>query len=134
MSKEIRKIGGIITQDRKILVVRKYVEGRTEYIIPGGRVEGNETHEETLSRELREELDIDLKSMDYFGTFREMAIFENVPLVMDVYRVQFEGEPRANSEIKEIVWLDRYYEKEGYKLGSVLSQHVIPGLIKQEVI
>lgn len=128
-SKKIHKIGAIIVNDKKILVVRKEVKGHKEYIIPGGRPEGKETHEQTLRRELKEELNIDLQSYSFFGSFTEVAVFENIPIFMDVYFVKYSGIPTPNSEIKDLVWIDKDYESEGIKLGSVLSLHVIPKLV-----
>lgn len=51
--KKIDKVGGIILRGKKLLVVRKRTkDNREEYIIPGGKREGNETDFETLKREL----------------------------------------------------------------------------------
>ena len=50
---------------------------------------------------------------------------------MDVYRVEIEGEPNPNSEIREYVWIDKDYDAQGYTLGTVLSKYVIPRLIEQ---
>ena len=126
---KIHKIGAVIVKEKRILVVRKKVSGRTEYIIPGGRPEEGETHEDTLRRELREELDVNLISYSLFGSFSEIAIFENIPIYMDVYYVDVEGSPVPRSEIKDLVWIERDYAEKGIKLGTVLSRHVIPKLI-----
>ncbi|MEK6952026.1 MAG: NUDIX domain-containing protein [Nanoarchaeota archaeon] len=127
----IYKVGAIILNDKKqLLVVRKKFKDRTEYIIPGGRQEKNETDHETLARELLEELGVKVVSKEFFGKFNELAIFENIPLIMSVYKVEIEGIPRAQSEIKEYVWIDKDYESKGISLGTVLSKHVIPRLVK----
>lgn len=127
----IHKIGAVILNDRKILVVRKYVAGRVEYIIPGGRSEDGETHEDTLRRELREELQLEVESYRLFGSFSETAVFEGIPINMDVYFVETTGVPHCDSEIKELLWIDRDYETQDIKLGTVLGKHVIPMLISQ---
>lgn len=129
-SDTIYKVGAIILNSRKqILVVRKYLKEQLEFIIPGGRQEKNETDEQTLARELQEELGVSITSFEYFGRYEEIAVFEKVPLVMSVYKVNIEGEPSPKREIKEYVWVDRDYESKGYALGTVLSKHVIPKLI-----
>jgi len=130
-AKVIHKIGAIILRNKKLLVVRKKMPGRIEFIIPGGRKEDDETQEQTLARELREELGVQLKSFSYFGSFDEEAIFEKIPLHMDVYYVKVEGYLEPRSEIKEYLWIDRNYKDKGIKLGSVLELHVVPRLIKQ---
>lgn len=61
----------IIFKDNKLLVFfrRKIKEGKeiTYYAIPGGHVEENETYEETVIRELREEMNLDIELLGYLG-------------------------------------------------------------------
>jgi len=130
----IHKIGAIVVENKKILVVRKEVKGHTEYIIPGGRPEGDETHEQTLRRELYEELNINLSSYKRFGSFTETAVFENIPIFMDVYFVTYEGNPTPKSEIKELVWITKDYKQQGVELGSVLGRHIIPKLVAEGIM
>jgi 8-oxo-dGTP diphosphatase len=121
----IHKIGAAILSEGRMLVVRK-VSSDDIFIIPGGKPEGNESHEETLRRELNEELSIGVDSLTYIGSFEDTAEFENRPIRMDVYRVEISGEPRAASEIAELRWIDRDYSKDGVKIGSVLASFVVP--------
>ncbi|MFA6474225.1 MAG: NUDIX domain-containing protein [Patescibacteria group bacterium] len=131
----IQKVGGIITKDKRLLVVRKKTaDNRSEFIIPGGRKEGDESHQETLTRELMEELGVTLRGMRLFGSFDETAVFENIPLHMDVYYAEVEGEPTPHSEIKEYMWIDRAYADHGIVLGSVLAKHVVPKLVAEGVL
>lgn len=61
----------IIFDDEKLLVFfrRKIKDGKevTYYAIPGGHVEGKETYEETVIRELKEEMNLDIKILGYLG-------------------------------------------------------------------
>lgn len=133
--KKIDKIGGIILRGKELLVVKKRTkDNRSEYIIPGGKREGNETDFETLKRELQEEVQVELLSTESFGGFDDIAIFENIPIHIEVYFANIVGEPTCDSEIKELVWIDRNYEKKGIKLGSVLAKFVIPKLIELEMM
>lgn len=133
--KKIDKIGGIILRGKKLLVVKKRTkDNRSEYIIPGGKREGNETDFETLKRELQEEIQVELLSAEPFGGFDDIAIFENIPIHIEVYFANIVGEPTCDSEIKELVWIYRNYEKKGIKLGSVLAKFVIPKLIELEMM
>lgn len=133
--KKIDKVGGIILKEKEILVVKKRTkDNREEYIIPGGKREGNETDFETLRRELKEEIQVDLLKTKSFGGFDDIAIFENIPIHIEVYFADIVGEPICDSEIKELVWIDRNYEEKGIKLGSVLSKFVIPKLVEMELM
>lgn len=129
--KKIDKVGGIILSEGKLLVVRKRTkDNREEYIIPGGKREGDETDFQTLKRELSEEIQIELIDMKPFGGFDDIAIFENIPIHIEVYFAETKGEPKCDSEIKDLVWIDRNYSDKGIKLGSVLGKFVIPKLIE----
>lgn len=132
---KIDKIGGIILRERKLLVVKKKTkDNREEYIIPGGKREGNETDYETLRRELSEEIQVELIKMSPFGGYDDIAIFENIPIHIEVYFADIKKEPKCDSEIKELVWIDRNYRELGIKLGSILSKFVIPKLIEMEMM
>lgn len=129
--KKIDKVGGIILSEKKLLVVRKRTkDNREEYIIPGGKREGNETDFQTLKRELSEEIQVELVDMEPFGGFDDIAVFENIPIHIEVYFAQVVGKPTCDSEIKDIVWIDKDYANYGIKLGSVLGKFVIPKLVE----
>lgn len=130
----IYKIGAIIVKDNRILVVKKNVPGKHEYILPGGKVEKSEEPLEALQRELREELDVELVNAHWFGRFQEVATFENVPLLMDVYIVNINGDPSPHSEIQEYLWIDHTYHQHGILLGNVLKRQIVPELKKRGII
>jgi len=106
--KEIDKIAFIYLKDGKILSTLS--KGKDTYYIPGGKREGNETDEETLIRECKEELDIDIKrdTIKYYGTFEAQAHgkAEGILVKMTCYMAEFEGNLKASSEIQEMKWLD----------------------------
>jgi 8-oxo-dGTP diphosphatase len=126
----MQKIGAVIQDaNRNLLVVKKNVPGRNTYVIPGGRPEGAETQMETLERELEEELGVRVANATFFGTYEERSEFEDVPLIMTVFDVEIEGRPMPQSEIIDLLWIDRRYKERGISIGSVLANHVIPKLI-----
>ena len=106
--KEIEKIAFIYLKNGKILSTLS--KGKDTYYIPGGKREGSETDEETLVRECKEELTIDIlkDTIKYYGTFEAQAHgkAEGVLVKMTCYIADFEGELKPNSEIEEIKWLD----------------------------
>lgn len=61
----------IIIEDDKLLVFfrRKIKDGReiTYYAIPGGHVEKGDSLEETVIRELKEEMNLDIEILEYLG-------------------------------------------------------------------
>ena len=68
MKKTVR---AIIIENNKLLVFfrRKLKDGEyiTYYAIPGGHVEEDETNEETVMRELKEEMNLDIEIVKYLG-------------------------------------------------------------------
>ena len=104
----IDKIAFIYIRDGKILSTLS--KGKDTYYIPGGKREENETDEETLIRECREELTIDIKkeTIKYYGTFEAQAHgkAEGITVKMTCYMAEFDGELKPDSEIQEMIWLD----------------------------
>lgn len=131
MKNAIDKVGGILLSDKRILVVgKKHTSISQEYILPGGKREPGETDAETLKRELKEEISVDITSMDFFGEFEDIAIYENIPIIVKAYIVTTNSKVIPQNEIKNYLWVDRYYNENGIRLGSILSEHIIPELIK----
>lgn len=131
----IDKVGGIVIKDKKVLVVRKKTkENFLEFIIPGGKRESGETDLETLQREMQEEVNLKIIKTEYLGEYRDIAIFENIPIAMKVYLCEVEGEINVQNEIKEFCWIDKNYKAKGIKVGSILEKFVLPQLIKRELI
>ncbi len=106
--KEIDKIAFIYIKDGKILSTLS--KGKDTYYIPGGKREGNETDEQTLIRECKEELTIDIKkeTIKYYGTFEAQAHgkAEGILVRMTCYMAEFDGDLKPDTEIQEMIWLD----------------------------
>jgi len=127
------KIAGIIIRDRKLLMCRKYDE--PHFIMPGGRVKEGESLEETLRRELKEELNVKLKSMKPFKTWEAPHFRDKDKTVkMETYFVEIKGEPRATNEINEIEWIDSHYKDRGLKIASIDEDYLVPELKKMDLI
>lgn len=103
----IDKIAWIYIKDNKILSTLS--KGKDKYYIPGGKREAFENDVETLLREIKEELSVDIltDSIRYYGTFKAQAHGkkEGVIVKMSCYTADFDGELKADSEISKVVWL-----------------------------
>ena len=97
--KEIDKIALIYLKDGKILSTLS--KGKDTYYIPGGKREGMETDKQTLIRECREELTIDIleDTLKYYGTFEAQAHgkAEGVLVKMTCYNAEFNGDIKSKS-------------------------------------
>lgn len=65
MKKSVR---GIVIKDKNILLIKRIKKERTYYVIPGGGLEKNETLEEGVIREVKEELGITVSVGNLIGT------------------------------------------------------------------
>jgi len=105
--KEVDKIALIYLKDGKILSTR--TKGREKFYIPGGKRENGESDEQTLVREIQEELSvmIDDSSISYMGTFKAQSdgAADGVIVKMTCYTAEFIGELAPANEIAEIRWL-----------------------------
>ena len=103
----IDKLAWIEIQNKKILSTLS--KGKQKFYIPGGKREIGETNHQTLIREIKEELDVQLieDSLNYFGTFQAQADghANGIEVKMTCYTGSYIGKLRASSEIESIVWL-----------------------------
>lgn len=103
----------IIINDNKLLVFfrRKIKNGRevTYYAIPGGHVENSETCEETVIRELKEEMNLDIEILGYLGKIlvdNQEEYYYHAKIVGGVLRFGGEELDRCSeSNYYEIRWI-----------------------------
>jgi 8-oxo-dGTP pyrophosphatase MutT (NUDIX family) len=103
----VDKIAFLHIKERKVLVALN--EGSDVWYLPGGHREPGETDAETLIREVREELAVDIISdtVAYFGTYKAQAHGkpEGKMARITCYTASYQGELEANSEIAAIAFL-----------------------------
>ncbi|WP_410664642.1 NUDIX hydrolase [Amycolatopsis sp. lyj-84] len=103
----IDKIAWLHLVDGKVLCARS--RGKSLFYLPGGKREPGETDTETLVREIREELavEIDPSSVEPAGTFEAQADGQAPGVVVrtTAYTAEYTGTLAASSEIDEIAWL-----------------------------
>jgi len=106
--KEVDKIAFIELKNGQILSSRS--KGKEKFYIPGGKREEGETDEQTLIREIKEELSVSIipDSIVYFGTFKAQSdgAKEGVIVKMTCYKAKFIGDLKPASEIEELRWLN----------------------------
>ena len=111
--KIIDKLAWIEIVNKKILSTKSF--GKNKYYIPGGKREYDETDEQALTREIKEELSVELNSdtLKFIGVFQAHAHGhpEDTFVKMTCYSASYTGLLKANSEIEEIIRLS-YSDKD----------------------
>ena len=71
----------VFRKDNRILVFEGYdpSERRTFYRPLGGGIEFGESSEETIQRELKEEINAEVKELHYLGTLENIYTFDGTP-------------------------------------------------------
>ena len=106
--KAIKVVAAIIYDNEKFLITKRKHElfnGLWEF--PGGKVEINESNEQALIREIKEELNIDIKVNNFFMTVEYQ--YPEFYLIMDVYEcIKTRGEINldVHSDLKWITYKD----------------------------
>lgn len=127
----------IFDSNKNLLVLRKRtLDNRKECILPGGKRKTGETDEETLKRELLEELSVEVASIKYYKTYFDKAVFEEgEDFKQTTYITEIKGQViSVRNEIKEALWISSDYEELGIKCNPTLKSKIIPDLIKDGYI
>ncbi|MBI5798513.1 MAG: GNAT family N-acetyltransferase [Candidatus Yonathbacteria bacterium] len=98
----------IIIKNNEILVAkRNQYPFRGEWDFVGGYMEKEETPEQALRRELKEELHVDVRSMAYIGAFTGTDSYkgQKFPIISFAYLIELEGDMILNHENSDIAWV-----------------------------
>ena len=95
----------ILMNADKVLIARRKPGGRLENLweFPGGKTWENETPEECLQREIKEELNIDIDVDDFFGESTYQYDHGSIRLL--AYRVTWAGGKIALNDHSEVRWV-----------------------------
>jgi 8-oxo-dGTP diphosphatase len=105
---DVDVVVGIILNGNKFLVERRSLDEKVDpgiVCLPGGHVRTNESMEEALKRELREELDIEVKGLEFVCKNFYIASNGERQNAYCFLVTDYEGEPVCKSA-KEIFWED----------------------------
>lgn len=107
--KTVRVAAGIIQRDNEVLAVQRgYGEMDGLWEFPGGKIDANETPEEACRRELREELDVRITSLQDFYTLE--YDYPDFHLSMNCFLCHLDeegGEPARNDRQRDMRWVHK---------------------------
>jgi len=123
----IDKLAYIYLDSQKQILVTLSQRKNTWYI-PGGKREGNETDQQALIREVKEELSVDLiaKTIKLYGIFEAQAHgkSEGTIVRMTCYMAGFDGDIKPSGEIARIT----YFNFDQKKLCSPVDNLILDDL------
>ena len=102
--KKIEVVAAIIVQEKKVFATQRgYGEFKDGWEFPGGKIEPGESPEEALVREIREELDVDIK----VGRLLETVEYDypRFHLIMHCFICELLSEEIILKEHEDAKWL-----------------------------
>lgn len=128
----IDKLALIALKDRKILVTLSH--GKDKWYIPGGKREAGESDVQALTREVKEELNVDIlpDSLKLYGVFEAQAHGkpEGTIVRMTCYTAIYKGAPVASGEIEKM----DYFTYSQKHLGSMVDHLIFDDLKAKNLI
>ena len=91
-------------KDKILLITRGQEPGLGMLDLPGGFVDPNESMEQALYRELREELDIEVNCANYLYSFPNQYLYKNISyFTLDTcFEIRLDNMPQINIEAEEV--------------------------------
>jgi ADP-ribose pyrophosphatase YjhB (NUDIX family) len=107
-------------QGDKILLAKNSY--RVPYTLPGGNVEGSERPEETIVREVAEELSVELRPEQVRHVYHGVHLFEFRHDEVDIYEAVLDRPLDLKIDGREVVWVGFVTTEEA------LSMNIVPHL------
>lgn len=128
MSKIIIASALLLNEQKDLLVVRKH--NSKFYMLPGGKVEHQESHLQTLIRELQEELGLQFDATDfnYLGQHETTAVNEKDTVVQGnifLLNKTIRNLPTAHAELAEVRFIPKS-EHQNSQLAHLLKEFALP--------
>lgn len=131
----IHKAAAMVFRENAFLMVRK--RGQDTLTSLGGKIEAGETEEEALLREIQEEAGCGALIHQKLGDFESAVAFDPGKTIrLSIYQVELDAEPvpQAGDEVVEFIYVPRDWQRQGIKLTSVITEHVIPSCRAQGLL
>lgn len=104
--KTIKVVAALFEKDDKILLAQR-LKGKYENMweFPGGKVEIDESDEEAIEREIKEELNIEVKSEKFIKN--NVYEYPDIKIDLRLYKIKYISGEISLKEHKKIIWIDK---------------------------
>lgn len=132
------KIGLLILNDdaSKFLVCEKFPQNITSnYIMPGGQFQ-EDTVEECLTNEIKEELncEVDFSTLNYVGEYLDVAAGKpDRDVSIRLYSASLKGIPTPCTEIKALHWIGKK-DTTNERVSPIVKNKIIPDLLHRQIL
>ena len=100
------RAAAVIIKNKKLLLFHRHKDGEVYYVLPGGGIEKNESPEEAVIREVKEELNLEVKNPKKLFEFTNLGHREYYYLIKEFSgKLKAIGDSEGGGRIKdEVVW------------------------------
>lgn len=129
---DTKKAAAVLILRRRLLVVR--AQGLQRFEAPSGQIEADETPQQTLVRQLRANLSINVAETDLIPINDYIMPAEDLPNQTNhtslLYVRQWQGEMHHAGQIEELQWLTAQMAK-SIPVEKLVSEQIVPLLAEQ---
>ena len=107
----------------------------TQWIMPGGLFE-EETVEECLKNEIKEELDcdVDFSTLKFIGEYEDIAAgMPDKTVKIILYSAKIIGNPKPSTEIAKLHWIGKE-DINNPRVSPIIKNKIIPDLLKRGIL
>lgn len=97
----------VLVENGMILLIRRaYDPFKGEWALPGGRIEDDETAEQCLKREMKEETNLDVEPVKLIGIYSDPSRDPRRVIAAAFLVKRVGGEPKGGDDAAETRWYD----------------------------
>ncbi|MEZ0165267.1 NUDIX domain-containing protein [Kineococcus sp. LSe6-4] len=126
-------VAAAVLVDQRLLTVSKTAAAHVFYL-PGGKPDAEELPEQTLARELSEELSTTPLDVQPYLVVRAPAALEGVPMQMTVFRCGLAAPPRLAAELADSRWITGTGLRAPDVLAPAVRDVLVPRLVQDGLL
>lgn len=114
MQKVFAAVKAIIIKDNKFLIIKEIINNKPIWDLPGGKIEYGETPYDTLRREIKEEIGLEIKKYQLCGLYWFFKVADKKQVICSTFlckpknnKVDLSKNPAKDENILEYKWVSK---------------------------